>query len=769
MQRSLSSALLVGLLLVGCKISPPMPPSAVTQITVLPSEVTLQGGESRSFEAVVTVTGNASKEVTWSSTGGNLSINGNVATLVAPAQEGDYSLTATSVADTSQTFQVPVHVRAAIETGSPAVITVQGVAADTFNPTNATITLNVKGAELSGEAGAAAIMLNGLSLTPSQFTVTPHSVQLSPIFSEGLNTLKLLAEDTQGLPVEFEYGFWAGNHSLTVNMTDATAQSIAGANVSVRLAESVEVAAQVTNQGGTVTFNNLPDRTIVVEGQAAPQLYGVTAVNGGAGTANLTLLDIKPASPVDNNDFILGLTGWEVGNAPVTLIPHVEDQALVAAHVLAPVSRQSWKQSGSSTAATLWPQADNMDLQLATQGEGPQTLTRTFQVKPGTKNVKVRYKFVTSEVPGGYFGTKYNDYYRVTLRSANLGAKITDGNSMNALGLGAFNSQGATAWRTVDLPVKAEQGETVQVEAVVANVADDLLDSYLVVDLVEENKLAITSLQLNDIDNAPLDYLSVGPHQYFGGNTRIHGTIALEGEPKDRLTKLTLEILQGGTKVAQGELAPTAAVKLLVPFDQTGQIRFNTSELLFNLSSVESDKVDVSSNGTLQLRIAAETSSGQAAKKDLNRVINKLVRYDASNRYGGRDENRGGDDWVLPSVKKLAASVNGVTWGDFSNMNAGSFSPDHQTHRSGVDVDGHFVGYNDRNADTAKKMIEYLNNPIYGSRITSVYVTFSKTGSNTAFWNAIKDATLNDGRAVADVIRPVAGHTTHFHWVFQSQ
>ena len=79
---------------------------------------------------------------------------------------------------------------------------------------------------------------------------------------------------------------------------------------------------------------------------------------------------------------------------------------------------------------------ENMDASLSTSGEGPQKMSHTFTIKPGTSSVSVRYRFVTSEVPGGYFGSQYNDYFSVTIRSKS-GGVITESNTMNGLGLAA--------------------------------------------------------------------------------------------------------------------------------------------------------------------------------------------------------------------------------------------------------------------------------------------------------------------------------------------
>ncbi len=143
--------------------------------------------------------------------------------------------------------------------------------------------------------------------------------------------------------------------------------------------------------------------------------------------------------------------------------------------------------------------------------------------------------------------------------------------------------------------------------------------------------------------------------------------------------------------------------------------------------------------------------------------MQKLVRYTGANRYGGRDEGVGGDDWVKPSVRTVIEHFAGLTWGDFSNMNGGPFPP-HQTHNDGNDADGWFNGYNARDAATAQTIIGHLNDATYGSRILTVYVTYQQANGN-AFWEAIRNVTLNDGRQARDVIRPLGGHTTHFHWI----
>jgi hypothetical protein len=183
----------------------------------------------------------------------------------------------------------------------------------------------------------------------------------------------------------------------------------------------------------------------------------------------------------------------------------------------------------------------------------------------------------------------------------------------------------------------------------------------------------------------------------------------------------------------------------------------------------------------LKLQVHAKLANGiEALPYKTETEFAKLVLYEGSNRYPPHDRDAGnctglqvmvldknkapfpcgGDSWALPSVVKFAAQVQGVTWGDFSNMNGGFFPP-HGNHREGSDIDGYFEGYEKRDGAVAQKLLDYLNQ--YGKKIDAVYVKFDRVASSP-FWNAIKEAVLDDGRPAASVIQPDNGHATHFHW-----
>jgi len=288
-------------------------------------------------------------------------------------------------------------------------------------------------------------------------------------------------------------------------------------------------------------------------------------------------------------------------------------------------------------------------------------------------------------------------------------------------------------------------------------------------------QLAIPKLDLRNIDNLPLHYLSVSPHPYFGGNTRINGTITVKGREGDQLSSLDLDVMEKGARVAVANLAPAASKELLhKPFGPSGVLQISTPQLLFNLPSSHMGGINQTTDGNLTLTAVAQSSKGESASKSYGPVA-KLVRYTGSNRFFSKpapcgcydlgDADLGGDDWVLPSVIPVLKHFAGsLLYGDMSKMNGGPF-PQHMTHDKGIDVDAVYAdhSYSPHTAASALKMLSLLNDLPWGSRIGTVYVTFSKNPPD-AFWNTIRNVVLADGRRACRVFRSVINHGGHFHW-----
>lgn len=625
------------------------------------------------------------------------------------------------------------------EEASPGIISLASNSANEggFNPQSLSLQFNITESEFSLNPDGYYFELNGTPFFPSNVSVIANQLSFSVVLANGVNELFFMGVDSADLMLSKSVTLLGGGASLFVNVVDEGGAPIDGATVKLTLSDLPEIFEEKQSVSGSVSFSHVPNRTMIITAQTSDNKFGSTAEVGG-GFVTLTLKGFNPPSPIANNDISQGTLGWDIGTSSVQVIPHVEGGGGAI---------------GGGIANNI-PIPDQ-DLKLNTTGEGPRTMSRTFTSQAGTKSIRVRYRFVTSEVPGGFFGSQFNDYFSVKVRSQSGGGAVDESNSMNGLGLAAFDGSGATAWREVNLPLTVT-GDIVQVDITVANVGDGLYDSYVVVDLIEEKNITISELVLNDIDDTPLNYLSLGTHPFFDGKTRVHGTITIEGPETDALTSLRLEVLKGGSVVAVGSIPASLESSLYTSFGTDEKISVSTSQLLFEIPGSGS----YTQNGSVQLRVIAEsqeegTTSKEAGSKTL------LALYPNTNRYLERNVNEGGDGWGRPNLISLVSALpSSWTFGDFSNMNGGKIAP-HETHRDGIDVDGDFAAYDARNAATAEIFLNLLNGPL-GSKINLIYVTYAKIDGNP-FYDAIKGVNLTDGRVATKVLRSIEKHTGHFH------
>jgi len=407
--------------------------------------------------------------------------------------------------DVTQSVDLP----AEIQPLSPAIVTLSGVSETNFNPTNNTILLGISGSTFNTDPTTVKVFLNGFQLPDTSVQVTPTLITVAAQFFDDKNELTFFGYDADGKIVHKAATLWAGVFTLNVTIKDENNQPANGASVTARLGDDKQVKTTLTSVNGSVAFPNLPNRTIILEASAAGNRIASVATNGAAFFEELKLKGFNAPSAIDNNDLSQGTAGWQIGTAPVQIIPHdegtfvpLEEPSFSAQSA----SSSSQPQSRAERAAQFATNAPNsttsgstalplpdQDLVLNTSGEGPESISRTFQIEEGIQEIKVRYKFVTSEVPGGYFGTQYNDYFNVSIRSQVGGGSASESQTMNGLGLSSFDAGGSTDWREFTLPVN-EASDTIQVDLTVANVADGLFDSALVVDFIAKPKVKIGDL-----------------------------------------------------------------------------------------------------------------------------------------------------------------------------------------------------------------------------------------------------------------------------------
>jgi hypothetical protein len=412
------------------------------------------------------------------------------------------------VRDGKQTLARPLPLKIRVVAERPTwrskgVVTLDGISPSTFNARNATARFLLTGATFSQVAGEVLVTLNG---HPAQIVAGASEVSAALSLQDGVNRLSLQAIDDAGGLLFFATTLWAGSETLVVRVLDERGQP-AAASVTIKAGDDQRISATTAAVAGVATFTSVTGRTLLVEARGEANRFGHTATHGGAGTVTLALRAFDAPSPIANNDFSQGTSGWNIGNVPVRLVPHVDPTASAVVRTAStdrpappPDREAAWRElrerQRRQTAAAAATTGDDVDMLVPTEGEGPQTVSRSFQTSPATKSVVVRHRFITSEVPGGFFGTEFNDSFSVTIRSEAAGGVATLSQTMNGLGLEAFNyDTGETReWFEARLPVDRE-GDVVQIDATVSNVGDGLYDSQLVIDLVKEKRVEIGPLE----------------------------------------------------------------------------------------------------------------------------------------------------------------------------------------------------------------------------------------------------------------------------------
>ncbi len=359
-------------------------------------------------------------------------------------------------------------------------LTLLGASPDTFVSRTGGLRFSLNGAEFDPVPAETILTINGVRVSASQLVFAPNLLTANVTLANGKNVISLKAYDTIGRPLYYSATLWAGSATLRVNLINPNGTAFTQqANVVAALSDDPGVTAQGITTTGTITFTNVPSRTILVKAKGINNEIGTAGVVGGTvSTVTIKMIGFNAPSDIDNNDLSLGTAGWVIApGSPVWIVPHKE--VIPGFATSAPAL-----ETMSVGAASIVDQ----DIMLGTSGQGERNLSRSFTTSEGTTAVKIRYRFITSEVPGGWFGSQYNDYFRVSLRSQQGGGSANETNSMNGLGLGAFNyATGETNWREITLPTE-KAGDTIQADIAVANVGDGLFDSQVVVDFVEEIK-----------------------------------------------------------------------------------------------------------------------------------------------------------------------------------------------------------------------------------------------------------------------------------------
>lgn len=277
--------------------------------------------------------------------------------------------------------------------------------------------------------------------------------------------LNFIALDTYDLPIVASFDLYFGSISMPVHIRFPNGSAAANVFVRASLTESSDVGQSgYTNEAGTIVFTNVPLRTVSIFARTTNNQIAVTGIAPSWQGVSLTLI------PFGNSS-----------SSKTVVINELSFRKEFIRHR----TRRDVNLPG---------------FVINTSGQTLQMASRVFTTENNSASVYVRYKFVTTEVPGGYFGSIFNDYFVVTIRSEK-GLYETLSQSMNGLGLGAFNySTGETNWYTLKLQVTPEP-QLIQVDVGVANVADGALQSWIIVDKIGTE----TCEKCDDCEQCPSD------------------------------------------------------------------------------------------------------------------------------------------------------------------------------------------------------------------------------------------------------------------------
>jgi len=279
-------------------------------------------------------------------------------------------------------------------------------------------------------------------------TSTASSIGLDSL--DGYNLLTVAAFEVSGYPIFQTFSLLFGSAPLSVLVVDELGNPSVAATVYANASTYPNIGAVATTDAqGIAVFDNVPGTTISLRAVGPDSSLGVGSLAGGlvgSTTIQLQAFHAPAQGGSDGFDVNNGLSGWTGGST-------VDDGLAKRALTL--------------VVAT----ANQPNVQVA---------RKSFSLGDDATSVFIEYQFQTDEVPGGWFGSQYNDYYSVSVRT-DSGGSVFASRSMNELGLGAFDfATGETDWlsTTLDIPTEAS---AVEFTVAVSNVGDSALQSKVTV------------------------------------------------------------------------------------------------------------------------------------------------------------------------------------------------------------------------------------------------------------------------------------------------
>lgn len=687
----------------------------------------------------------------------------------------------------------------------------------TFNGQSASTYFRLDEGLINPDINMSAVFQNGILLDRTWQTITENYLRVSS-FGPGRKEFSVEIPDSDGQIAAGNFIVWFGDQTTQFRVTDRYGRELLEQfEVTVRPINGDVVSITEFGFGGA-TFRGLPYNVPLlitakeVLGSRVASTVFTDKCRYCSDRAFLRVLEPGAPSHIDNNDFSLGTSGWITTHArSLSLLEHGElppgfesEEALWTTMFFGGSREDMDARLESSTEATTSDPviqtmaSGNTDLAIRTDGIGLQYVARNFATEPGTRAVRVRYRFASFEVANGYYGTEFNDFFAVSAANSS-GRTVSDSRSMNDLGYDFFSPNGVGPWMDMTLPVNEEDGDVVLVEVGVANVSDPFLHSYLIVDLIDETEIEISDLAFDDSPvyrrkPGPMRYFSFDAHPYAesgGGRfadadgnpaTEVHGTFRINGPEDVAIESVVLEVLRAGELISEVNLRAEHEDSILRAFGPDQVIEVSESARLFDVPVTENL---TGAPERAQLRLRVQANNGDTVTKQYE-VLPILVRHDVAkeNRYfccnATAVEPDGGDEWIRPELRWLPRHLaenhdtKNLVVGDTSNMNGGVFYP-HITHRDGRDTDIDFTGYDSLDSGAADVLIGILNDDLLRPHIAQMLIWCGERkveedvdppydpNSPNELCEILSTVTLNNGERASKYVTHKRGHWGHVH------
>ena len=378
-----------------------------------------------------------------------------------------------------------------------------------FNEAGLSICFDLTNGFTIAQDSASLVITNdgdSISVTAFEYNTLLGQLCTEPgvVTTDGKMDLELRADTTSGEGIELLTSVVAGSSTVTVNLLADNGDVFTGiARVSAQSADigSVQAVADMTDGSGYVVLTNIPSRTLIVNAKGGGNEVGFAGVvpssPGSSSSIDVFMTTFKAPSDIANNNFSQGTVGWLLPNdligagglEKVSIVAHEED--------VGPGKSGRRRHRHRRAQSSL----NDYDLMVNTTGvEGETSVSRTFNVGDGVTEVKVRYRFQTNEVPGGYYGDKWNDFFFINIRTNTYGSFDSQPMvmaAMNDFQLADFDqSTGEMAWEELSLVLPTASTPIVQVDVGVANVGDDLFDSLVYIDYITQ----VAGVYLSNMD-----------------------------------------------------------------------------------------------------------------------------------------------------------------------------------------------------------------------------------------------------------------------------